>query len=267
MIVMLTNHTGIRTGYLMGQFPGLVGHLFSPGGERGPYEFAPYALDNGAYGHDDDWEEARWLKLLNWARLSGIAPMWALVPDRVADKKTTLERWNRYAPMVKAQYGWPLAFAVQDGMTLSDVPREADVVFVGGTFDWKWKTVRYWCESFENVHVGRVNTYKNLMRCHDAGAKSTDGTGFMRGCQRQYRDLLAYLRQASGIATRHIQLPLCEARGLLDDEQPLYWRYALSLINALRAERARTIQLLRTVDELRGVPASEDPVISEQAVS
>ena len=55
--------------------------------------------------------------------------------------------------------------------------------------------------------------------------------------------------------------------GLLDDEQPLYWRYALSLINALRAERARTIQLLRTVDELRGVPASEDPVISEQAVS
>jgi len=55
--------------------------------------------------------------------------------------------------------------------------------------------------------------------------------------------------------------------GLLDDEQPLYWRYALSLINALRAERSRTIQLLLTVDELRGVAASEGPEVTEQAVS
>lgn len=207
MIVMPANSTGIRTGYMAGRYPGLMGHLLSPGAQRGPFDFMPYALDNGAFGHDDDWSESAWVELLNWAKLSGQRPLWALVPDVVGDKAGTLAKWAQYSPLVRS-YGWPLAFAVQDGMIESDVPAEAKVIFVGGTTGWKWRTYRKWCLRFSHVHVGRVNTYRRLWDCYEAGAKSTDGTGWMRGNQVQYRGLLAYLEEASGRKNRIIQMEM-----------------------------------------------------------
>lgn len=201
---MLANNTGIRTGYMAGKFPGQVGHLFSPEAQRGPYEFCPYALDNGAFGHDDDWTPEPWVKLLDWARLSGQRPSWALVPDRVGDRDATLARWDEFSPML-SEYGWPLAFAVQDGMTKRDVPPDASVIFVGGSTKWKWDTYRQWCADFPRVHIGRVNTYRRLWDCHDAGAESTDGTGFMRGDQVQERGLMVYFEESSGIRKRVVQ--------------------------------------------------------------
>lgn len=201
---MLSSNTGIFTGYLMGRFPGKVGNLFSPGDQRGPFEYADYALDNGAFGQGDDWSESKWIKLMEWARLSGHDPLWALVPDVVGDREGTLARWERYFPVAR-EYGWPLAFAVQDGMTAGDVPVEAQVVFVGGSTKWKWLTYRDWCSGFPRVHIGRVNTYKLLYRCHDAGAESTDGTGWTRGNQKQRRGLVAYLEQSTGVRKRPTQ--------------------------------------------------------------
>ncbi len=204
---MLSNNSGVDVGYLAGKYEGMpscVGHLYSPGGQRGPKKYLPYALDNGAFGHDHDWNEAAWLQLLGWAKLSGQNPLWALVPDVVADRNRTLQRWSDYSP-IAARYGWPLAFAVQDGMVVEDVPDGADVVFVGGTTEWKWATARMWCEWFPHVHIARVNTYKLLWKAHDAGAKSGDGTGFTRGCQKQVRDLNAYLQESNGLMLRSFQ--------------------------------------------------------------
>lgn len=206
-MVMLANNTGVRTGYLAGRFPGKIGHLFSPGAQRGPFEFIQYSLDNGAFARRDDWDEAAWVKLLDWAKLSGQNPMWALVPDCVADREGTLKRWGKYSAVL-SEYGWPLAFAVQDGMTTADVPQNAQVVFVGGSTEWKWQTLRAWCSNFPRVHVGRVNTYRRLWECHDAGAESIDGTGWMRGDQRQYRGLLAYLQESTGSRKRVLQIGL-----------------------------------------------------------
>lgn len=194
---MLTNNNGIRVGWLAGKFPGLIGHLYSPGGQRGPYEFMPFALDNrcfSAFRNKAKWDSAQWLQMLDWAKLRSTiaAPSWILVPDVVGDKSGTLQTWNEWAPTAR-RYGWPLAFAVQDGMTPSDVPSEAEVVFVGGSTAWKWRTVPDWCARFPRVHVGRVNTYRNLVRCERAGAESVDGTGWLRGDQRQWRGLLAFL--------------------------------------------------------------------------
>jgi hypothetical protein len=215
VIVMPANTTGIRTGYLAGRFPGKIGHLFSPGAQSGPYEFADYALDNGAfsaYTHGKEWDEAGWIKLLEWAKLSGQRPRWALVPDVVADRNGTLQRWEKYAP-IAARYGWPLAFAVQDGMVPADVPKEAEVIFVGGSTQWKWDTVRDWCDAFERVHVGRVNSYRRLWECHEAGAEGCDGAGWFRGdlfAPRKWPALLAYLEEStSGLRRRkHEQLGL-----------------------------------------------------------
>lgn len=211
MIVMLANTTGARTGYLAGRFSGRIGHLFSPGAQRGPYEFIPYALDNGAftaYKHELEWDESRWLKLLEWAKLNGQRPLWTLVPDVVGDKAATLERWNKYAPVADS-YGWPLAFAVQDGMEPCDVPSDADVIFVGGTTEWKWRTMPMWAGEFDHVHVGRVNEYRRLWQCYERRVRSTDGTGWLRDVGgRQYRALVAFMEETSGMRERSVQLEL-----------------------------------------------------------
>jgi hypothetical protein len=207
MMIMPANSTGIRTGYWAGRFPGRIGHLYSPGGERGPWEFMPYGIDNGVFAKGPLWSEDEYFRLLEWARRSGQPPLWNLVPDTVGDRDHTLRKWDRYYYRCRS-YGWALAFAVQDGMTPGDVPSEADVVFVGGSTEWKWKTVSFWCAEFDHVHVGRVNTYRRLWQCHDAGAKSADGTGFNRGDQLQTRGILAYLEESSGLRKRHIQQTL-----------------------------------------------------------
>ncbi len=204
MVLMLANNTGIRVGYLAGRFPGAIGHLYSPGAQRGPFPFCEYALDNGVFAKGNDWTPGPWVKMLDWARLSGQRPLWNLVPDFVADREETLRRWEQYAPVARS-YGWPLAFAAQDGMEPSDVPPDADVVFVGGSTDWKWNTYRDWCAAFPRVHIGRVNTYRRLFDCYDAGAESTDGTGFTRGDQRQWRGAVAFLEETNGMRKRVTQ--------------------------------------------------------------
>lgn len=195
MIVMPANNTGIRVGYLAGKYPGTIGHLYSPGAQCGPFPFIPYALDNNRFGswkNNTGWNREQWEELLDWAKLSGQNPLWALVPDVVGDREGTLCDWQEYAPVLK-RFGWPLAFAVQDGMTHRDVPHDADVVFVGGSTEWKWTTFSDWCARFPRVHVGRVNTWRNLIRADKAGAESCDGTGWTRGDQRQWRALEAFV--------------------------------------------------------------------------
>lgn len=211
MIVMLASNTGIRAGYFAGRYPGRIGHLFSPGDQKGPFEFCDYSLDNGAFL--GKWTLEKWVKLLEWAKLSDKDPRWILVPDIVSDRDGTLALWREHSPLA-ARYGWPLAFAVQDGMTPKDVPANAEVVFVGGSTFWKWQSLPTWCKAFHRVHVGRVNTYRRLWTCHDNGAESIDGTGWLRGNQKQYRGLAAYLAESSGETKRAIQGTLEESRAL-----------------------------------------------------
>lgn len=195
MLVMPSNNNGIQIGHLAGKYPGKLGHLYSPGGQRGPYRFMPYALDNGAYGafmRNEKWNSKAWLDLLHWAKMSGQAPLWTLVPDVVGDRARTLDAWEIWSP-VAAKYGWPLAFAVQDGMTILDVPKGTHVVFVGGSTEWKWKTAASWCKAFRRVHIGRVNTFQKLVLCEEMGAESVDGTGWTRGDQKQWNGLVAWL--------------------------------------------------------------------------
>jgi len=139
-------------------------------------------LDNDAFSawlKETEWSESEWIAMLNWAKLNAQKPKWAIVPDVVANKQKTLENWNRYQHYLK-QYNWPMAFAVQDGMTPDDVPINADVVFVGGSTEWKWKTVSTWTRNFKRVHVGRVNSVSKLWHCQDLGVESVDGTGWFR---------------------------------------------------------------------------------------
>ncbi|MBP7651409.1 MAG: hypothetical protein KA744_16285 [Phenylobacterium sp.] len=209
MKVMPSNNVGRRMKELAAAYPGCLGHLFGLKGWRSP--FLPYALDNGAFPawlNGTAWDEAGFLALCETARehegLWGESPLWVVVPDVVTDKEATKARWVEWAPRLRT-YGWPLAFAVQDGMHEHDVPADADVVFLGGSTKWKWASVNMWGYMFPRLHVGRVNSYRLLWRAFQAGAESCDGTGWFRGDQRQLAGLEQFLREWTAGHRRHPQ--------------------------------------------------------------
>lgn len=228
--VMPSSNTGWKVRELAAAYPGLLGHLLGPGSWRQP--FLPYALDNGAFpawANGQPWHPSVFLAHCDKARTHEEPPLWVVVPDVVTDKVATKERWKEWAPRLRDEYGWPLAFAVQDGMTEGDVPADADVVFVGGSTKWKWQTVNLWGHLFPRVHVGRVNSYRLLWRAADAGAESCDGTGWLRGDQRQLAGLDQFLREWSAGHRRH---PQC----LLLPDEAAYARSPLPHIPPHRGE-------------------------------
>lgn len=199
---MPTNCTGKKVQALATEYPDRLAHLMGVGGWRKP--FLPYALDNGAFvawKNEERWMQREFVGLLDQAQkhvnAGGQSPKWVVVPDVVGNRDGTLWAWDSWVPRLQRWYGWPLAMAVQDGMTPGDVPKEADVVFVGGTTTWKRRTFQMWCNAFPRVHIGRINTYKWLWACAEAGAESCDGTGWFRGDKRQLAGLHQFLAESS----------------------------------------------------------------------
>lgn len=216
MIVMPANNAKLEVGYLAGKFPGKIGHLYSPGGypKRLYGDWLPYALDNGRYGAfmqckesgadrlfgstwEDFWNESAFIAMLDHFKHATQQPRWLVVPDVVGDRDGTLLQWDLWADQLRSNYGFPLAFAVQDGMTPDDVPSDADVVFVGGSTHWKWLNYDKFPKAGFRTHVGRVNGYAGLVDCHLAGIESCDGTGWFRGDKRQLAGLHRYLDEAT----------------------------------------------------------------------
>jgi hypothetical protein len=195
MRVLIANNTGREARRMAERFPDFVGHLYSPGGWRSPSRRFPYAVDNGAYrcfAAGRSFDDASYLQLLRRLRGTTLAPMWVAVPDVVADRPATIALWAKWVEEV-GTLGHPLAFVVQDGMTPADVPAEASIVFVGGSTAWKWATIELWADSFDRVHVGRVNSPRRLRECARLGVESVDGTGWFRGDRVQLDGLWYFL--------------------------------------------------------------------------
>lgn len=210
---MPSNQTGIEFGRLCGKYPGKLGHLLSPGAARGPWPWLPYALDNGAFiawTKKEKFNEEAFMEHCEWAGGAGVQPLWVVVPDVVTDASATLAAWHEWAPRLR-KFGWPLAFAAQDGHEPGDVPADADVVFIGGSTDWKLQAIRPFCAAHKRVHVGRVNTYGRLRLCADSGAESCDGTGWFRGDQDQIRGLETFLAEEAGERFRPMQQSFLES--------------------------------------------------------
>lgn len=168
--------------------PNRVGVLVSPQYHRKlkMRRYMPYALDNGAwiaFRKKEPYPINQWREMLLWARRTEIKPIWCLVPDVVENKELTIENWHRYYPEA-AKYGWNIAFAAQDGMTPDDVPKEADVIFIGGSDNFKYRHLPDFCSQFPRVHVGRVNSVRALQICKRLGCESADGTGWFRDTRR-----------------------------------------------------------------------------------
>lgn len=213
---------------------GVIGHFYSPGGQRGPWPWLPYALDNGAFAcwlrRQGKFDEARWqfveklwLRLLRWASEAELPPLWAVVPDVPGDWAGTLARWPKYSRIV-IEAGIEPALAAQDGMTVEDVASLAPppaVIAVGGTTYWKRESVPVWCRAFPRVHVLRCNSPRRIAEYASLGVESVDGTGWGRGRLEQIRALEEWARSQG----RPLQGPLwpsCKVTEEREDLEELY---------------------------------------------
>jgi len=206
MLVMPANATGWFF-HCLARETGRLGHLYSPGAQRGPWPWFPFALDNGAFScwdmqntlfNDDKWNnviETKWRELLRWAAPTGLA-RWAIVPDVPGDMERTFEKWDSLFRFVADSEILP-ALAVQDGMLPEDV-RSLDnapaIICVGGTTEWKWETVEMWAREFPRVHVLRCNSPEKLHYLEALGVESCDGTGWNRGDRKQTEGLESWAR-------------------------------------------------------------------------
>ena len=202
MIIYTANSTGKLMEALVARFPSRLGFMCSPGGQQA-FPHHHFALDNGRYSswsRKKRWSKREYMKLIEWALRQRIAPDWILVPDVVADRDATLREWERWLPELE-HLNWPLAFAAQDGMMAGDIPAEAAIVFLGGTYEWKWAHLNCW--QGRELHVGRVNWLSKLEAAERAGAVSVDGTGWFRGDQNATLGLIAYLARGGVSRDRH----------------------------------------------------------------
>ncbi len=195
---MPSNNSGQVCSEIFRKYPGRLAHLHSADSLRRPKFGLDWSLDNGVFGaftRGVPWDGTNFYEWLD--EFGHLKPNWVVIPDAVGDRDKTLKMWDEHSPSV-AQFNVPMAFVAQDGMTPKDVPNNADIVFIGGSTNWKWANLQVFCDAFPNmVHVGRVNTIKNLFRAHHAGAISVDGTGWFRGDQKQLAGLYNYLAETS----------------------------------------------------------------------
>ena len=144
---------------------------------------APFALDNGAWsafvkGKPFDAHAYRWAI----GRI-GAQAAWTVIPDVVGDAAATLSLADQWWPEL---LHLPLMLAVQDGMegSLPKIKQWLDRgltgLFVGGSTEWKIRTIPLWCSlaqaSGALCHVARVNSVRRLKLCLDSGAHSIDGS-------------------------------------------------------------------------------------------
>lgn len=126
----------------------------------------------------------RWLAWLEQVGPTGDC-LFATLPDVVGDYRATWERSARYVARVRA-LGFKVGIVLQDGVENDpfiwhSILNAADVVFIGGSTEWKLgpAVARLVAEAKARglqVHMGRVNSFKRLAYAASIGCDSADGT-------------------------------------------------------------------------------------------
>lgn len=143
---------------------GLIGMMCTPAERRSPAGVPVWAADNGCFGKGYPGDAA-WVAWLRKHAAHASRCLFATAPDVVGDAVATLARSEPWLPVIR-QLGYPAALVAQDGLESLDVPWDAfDVLFVGGSTEWKLgDAARALCLEArargKRVHVGRVNGWR-----------------------------------------------------------------------------------------------------------
>lgn len=141
-----------------------------------------WCADSGCFGAGFPGED-QWFRWLHGrcTRYHAKDCEFATAPDVVGDAKATLERSAPWLPRIR-DLGLPAALVAQDGLTVVSTPwSEFDVLFIGGTTEFKLgRQARELAAHArwlgKNVHMGRVNSRVRLQYAHKTGCTSVDGT-------------------------------------------------------------------------------------------
>jgi len=177
---------------------GALGFIDTPAqGNRRP-PGVTWCADNGCFGKGYPGDE----KFLSWlARNAADARscLFATAPDVVGDAAATLERSAPFLPKIRA-LGYPAALVAQDGLEDLTVPwDDLDVLFIGGTTEWKLGPaaaglIREAKARGKWVHMGRVNSQRRYRLALERGCDSVDGTFLTFGPDVLLPELLGWLR-------------------------------------------------------------------------
>jgi hypothetical protein len=175
-----------------------LGLMVGPGG--GTYSkvgaYGLFAADNGCFSKGDSFDANEWLTFLD--QLPRESCLLATAPDVVGDAAATLERSAEWLPVIRSM-GFPAALVAQDGLEDLEVPWDTfDVLFIGGSTEWKLSDAAADLMSEAKlrgkwVHVGRVNSFKRVKWSVANGADSMDGTFLAFGPKTNLPRLLTWL--------------------------------------------------------------------------
>ena len=143
-----------------------------------------WCADNGCF-NDKKFSYDKWWAWLERHAVDSADCVFATAPDVLEDHAATLERSRPWLKRIR-QLSYPAAFVAQDGAQIETIPwDEFDVLFIGGSTDWKLgpearaliayaKSLGMW------VHCGRVNSGRRYRLMATLGVDSADGTFLVR---------------------------------------------------------------------------------------
>lgn len=169
--------------------------------------FRWWAADNGCYSQGESFDLEKYLCWLG--NQSRADCLFATAPDIVGDALAT---WKRSAPVLPTirDLGYPAALVAQDGVEDTAVDWDAfDVVFIGGTTEWKLGEAAQRVGKKAKgrgkwVHMGRVNTRARIRYAVSIGCDSVDGTLLKFGPDRNFIELCRFMSEVASSP----QLPL-----------------------------------------------------------
>jgi hypothetical protein len=160
-----------------------------------------FALDNGAWTASEKREPFQGDAFKSAVALLGRRADFIVIPDIVSGGLRSLAFSLDWLAWLRAKADLSrvlLLLAVQDGMEpqhVEDLISPAVGIFVGGSTDWKLRSMARWVQLAHLhktwCHIGRVNTARRIALCAAAGADSFDGSSATR-----FRLTLPMLNQA-----------------------------------------------------------------------
>ena len=182
---------------------GLLGYIDTPAQGNKRMAGVTWCADNGCFGKGYPGDE-KWLAWLEANAHAAADCLFATAPDVVGNAAATLARSRPFLPLIRA-LGYPAALVAQDGLEDMEVPwDEFDVLFIGGSTEWKESAAareltREAKAHGKWVHVGRVNSERRFRLAGAAypfglSGDSCDGTFLTFGPEKNLPRLMAWLR-------------------------------------------------------------------------
>lgn len=162
------------------------GVLRTPSDLRNPEEIIElgikyWAMDNGCF------QEYKPHKIIRMMELYRDIPncLFMVVPDVVGNHDETLIMFRAWLGTIQS-YGFPIAFVLQDGVKIEEIPFDSiQSIFIGGSTEFKYTAivrdiVKIAKSKGKWVHCGRVNSIRRIIYMKSIGCDSIDGSGYSR---------------------------------------------------------------------------------------